>query len=253
MTDYIELLPEDLYWVVRGLGKNLQEALKCAYTAERYGGPTVRPILAGGCIRSRISGERPNDIDLIVASASMADDVARNIEPNTARHHRTQNAITLPKQPITVQVIHRWTYTDPLVCMEEFDFTIAKAAVWWDGICWRSAAHPRFYPDLAAKRLTYTAPDRAEDAGGSMLRVLKFYQRGFRIPLDDLGKVIARLMQGVGKRRWEGGEFDPNTESGLGGVLSGLLREVDPSIDPDHIMHLPCQADILAALEPKTL
>ena len=40
----------------------------------------------------------------------------------------------------------------------------------------------RFYPDLAARRLVYTSPLRNEDAGGSILRVLKFYQRGYRIP-----------------------------------------------------------------------
>ena len=34
-----------------------------------------------------------------------------------------------------------------------------------------------FYPDLAARRLVYTAPVRDEEAGGSLLRVRKFIER----------------------------------------------------------------------------
>ena len=69
-----------------------------------------------------------------------------------------------------------------------------------------------------------------------MLRVLKFYQRGYRIPLDSLGAVIARLCQAV---NWGKIETHGNTEAQLGKVLTGLLREVDPNIDPLHESHLP--------------
>ena len=104
---------------------------------------------------------------------------------------------------------------------------------------WCSACDPRFYADLAAKRLVYRSPERNEDAGGSMLRVLKFYQRGYRIPLDSLGAVIARLIQGV---------KDPIllNEPKLARTLSGLLREVDPDIDPNHIAHLPSETEEVA-------
>jgi hypothetical protein len=66
-----------------------------------------------------------------------------------------------------------------------------------------------------------------------MLRVLKFYQRGYRIPLDSLAMVIGRLMSGVNKSVRCGDEND------IAGAVTGLLIEVDPQIDPNHTSHLP--------------
>jgi hypothetical protein len=83
---------------------------------------------------------------------------------------------------------------------------------------------------------------RIEEAGGSCLRVLKFYQKGYRIPLNSMGAVIARLMSAVriedvrsfnDKNAWD--------EEKLAKVITGLLREVDPNIDPSHIAHLPSE------------
>jgi hypothetical protein len=97
--------------------------------------------------------------------------------------------------------------------------------------------------------LVYLQPIRNEDAGGSMLRVLKFYQRGYRIPIDSLGQVISRLMTGVDISRihTEQKKFDKDSEipglvfdeQQLSKVVTGLLREVDPLIDPAHVSHLP--------------
>jgi len=142
-----------------------------------------------------------------------------------------------------VQVIHRWTYDVAEDLVQSFDFTIAKAAVWFDPVVgWNSMCDETFYPDLAAKRLTYTSPQRNEDAGGSMLRVLKYYQRGYRIPLDSLGAVIARLMSGVEFDKIREGR-EETQEKQLAKVVTGLLREVDPNLDPSHIAHLPSEAE----------
>lgn len=96
-----------------------------------------------------------------------------------------------------------------------------------------------FYQDLAAKRLVYTSrtPLRDGEAGGSLLRVLKYYRRGYTIPITDLGLVVARLVKGIDLSRYE----DPmvslfGNEEKLAMVFRGLLREVDPLIDPDHII-----------------
>jgi hypothetical protein len=88
-------------------------------------------------------------------------------------------------------------------------------------------------------------PNELSLAGGSILRVLKFYQRGYRIPLDSLGAVIARLMKPV--------DFDKiigrtDQEDQLAKVLTGLLREVDPNVDPTHEAHLPAEDKIKAEL-----
>ena len=139
--------------------------------------------------------------------------------------------------------------------MQSFDFTIARAAIWWastgtlvDNVAktetpqgvWRSTCDERFYPDLAARRLVYCSPVRIEEAGGSLLRVLKFYQRGYNIPMDSLGAVLARITDSIDFRKIEaGGDLEPaREEERLAKVITGLLREVDPLIDPDHISHL---------------
>lgn len=71
-----------------------------------------------------------------------------------------------------------------------------------------------------------------------MLRVLKYYQRGYRITIDSLAAVITRLSAGVdystkGIVDVKTGDLDaPYFHK----IISGLLHEVDPNIDPDHII-----------------
>lgn len=219
----------DLLWATRRLPRTLVALLKL--------NPN-RAFVAGGYIRSRITGEQVQDIDVFTPSKEAANALAlAYAEGDPKRLYITPNAITIKGSRPTVQVIQRWTFEKPEECVDSFDFTIARAAFWWDGKAWDSYCHDSYYQDLAAKRLIYLSPKRLEDPGGSMLRVLKFYQRGYRIPLDSLAAVINRLMNGVNeeKIRNEG----ENTDAWRTRVITGLLHEVDPLVDPDHISHLP--------------
>ena len=223
-----ELSPHDLLWCVRRLPKSVYHLMK------KNPGTL---FIAGGYVRSCISNERVNDIDIFSANANAAKAAALVLaEGDEKRLHVTDNAISVKRTTPMVQFIHRWTFTTPQECIASFDFTIASASFWWDGVKWVSVVHPTFYADLAAKRLVYLSPVRNEDAGGSMLRVLKFYQRGYRIPLDSLGAVVSRLTMGVR-------DIGPMNEDRRALILTGLLREVDPQIDPDHIAHLPSMSD----------
>jgi hypothetical protein len=237
----------DLQWCLRRAPRPLLELLK------RHGS---KVMVAGGYIRSCISNEHINDIDVFTSSEEQSKALALElVEGDEKRMKRTPNCYFVLGFRTHIQFIHRWTFTDPAACILSFDFTIARAAFWWekkmvpaptdenaaaerDDGAWKTAADPRFYQDLAAKRLIYCSPVRIEEAGGSMLRVLKFYQRGFRIPLDSLGKVIARLVGGVNED-----SYATRDEAQMGKVLSGLLREVDPNIDPSHIAHLPSEPE----------
>ncbi len=219
--------------------------------------------MAGGFIRSCIANEPPNDIDMFVSSKieakGLSELLALEFRHDHRRGHRdqpryveTDNAFTITEGYKTpLQIIHRWTFKTPLECIESFDFTIARAAVWWGGPTelgagmhpegWQSACDDDFYSDLAAKRLVYKSPVREEEAGGSMLRVLKFYQRGYRIPLDSLGAVMARMYGAVNEAGIVGAmdERKVSREQAVAYIMTGLLREVDPSIDPSHLAHLP--------------
>lgn len=195
-------------------------------------------VVAGGFIRSVITGEEVQDIDLFTNAPENAPIFANELVANGKNWslYKTDNAITIRGSRPTLQIIHRWTFPTPESILPSFDFTIAKAAIWFqDG--WKSLCDDNYYADLAAKRLVYTNPIRDEAAGGSMLRVLKFYQRGYRIPLDSLSDVIARLVNGVDiEKVYQGRRLNLQETSK---VICGLLREVDPLTDPDHTAHLP--------------
>lgn len=236
MNSLTPLVWHDLQWCLRRTPKHLLEALKKA-------GNTV--FVAGGFIRSCVAHEPVNDIDCFAQSKDAAKAFALGlVDGKEDRLLETENAFTVRSgRGLTIQVIHRWTFQTPEECIASFDFTIACAAFWWVSTPtesvpehgkWQSAVDPRFYPDLAGKRLIYLSPIRNEDAGGSMLRVLKFYQRGYRIPIDSLGSVIARLVVGVDKCL-------RMPEEKIARVVTGLLREVDPNIDPSHVAHLPAE------------
>ena len=256
-----ELTWYDLMWCARRLPRDLKDMMKRE-------GPRV--FVAGGFIRSCIANETVNDIDVFTSTKEDAERLAyelasgepvpESMRPNPGyglpkggmvrKPYTTDNAYTVTARRVSVQFIHRWSFKQPEDAIASFDFTIAKAAIWWntgnpgytgDNIAgWRSTCEESFYADLAAKRLVYTSPVRNEDAGGSLLRVLKFYQRGYRIPMDSMGAVIARLVQGVDFGQFNTGLLrkDLGQERALAKVLTGLLREVDPLVDPDAEGHV---------------
>ena len=246
-----ELNPHDLLWAVRLLPKQVRNQMII------YG---PRLVLGGGFVRSTVSGEKPNDIDLFTQTSEDAKLFSDEIAKGSKRKpYETGNAISVKlSQRHFVQYIHRWTYPTPADLIESFDFTIACSALWFESGKWTSLIDDEFYADLAAKRLVYRSPLRNEDAGGSMLRVLKFYQRGFRIPLDSLGAVLARLVNGVDLKSvevLEGRDFSgcssigKTTEQRWAKIITGLLREVDPQIDPDHLSHLPSSTEKIEEVE----
>jgi hypothetical protein len=222
----------DLQWALRKTPTRILKFLK------EYG---PYAVVAGGFIRACVANEPPNDMDIFSNSSITAKLFAELLSDMSDDHtfHTTENAYTINRGPkFPIQIIHRWTYENVEDLVSSFDFTIAKAAFYWNKNTgnWSSICDDRFYSDLAAKRLCYTSPQRNEDAGGSILRVLKFYQRGFRIPLDSLGAVIARLDSGVIHK-----DNQRPRESEYARIVTGLLREVDPNLDPDHIAHLPSE------------
>lgn len=222
-------------------------------------------FVGGGFLRSVVAGEPVNDIDVFVSSKSDANALANELAAHPKANHdayapgsspgshpiyRSDNALTIRGLGPAVQIIHRWVFNIGEDVAESFDFTICCAVFWWAEPTmsnpmpgWRSYCDERFYPDLAAKRLHYRSPERNEDAGGSMLRVLKYYQKGYRIPLDSLGAVIARMLRGVtadGVRVFAD-KHGCSEEQAMAQILTGLLHEVDPAIDPNHIAHLPSE------------
>lgn len=229
MSKFVPMNGRDVAWARRRLPAAIRSAIeKCAF-----------PIyVAGGYVRSVIADEKVNDIDLFcgaggIEAAKLAISVATGRLPAAT----TKNAITWKARPWDVQLIIRWLYESPEACAASFDFTMAQAVLYCDGSGganphWKGIVSETFYADGMAKRLMYTCPDRDEDSAGSLLRVLKFYQRGYRIPVDSLADVVARAVKGL-----------PMTTGGderiMAREIQRRLRLVDPNADPAHDAHLP--------------
>lgn len=188
-----------------------------------------RLILAGGFIRSNIAGEEPTDLDLFGSSAdgmNAAADALIAIRggEEKARKIVTENAITVVTDGRTaVQFITRWTFDGAESLLAHFDFTVARAAIWCDAEDeWDSECDPRFYVDLAARRLTYTRPDEPE-AGASLLRMVKMLRRGYSIHAPSLAWLVAAVAK----------QGKPDMINDLEALTVGVfltLREVDPSV-----------------------
>lgn len=229
----IKLDTYDLNFCVNRLPKKLFDLMKSKEWSSKI-------FVGGGFIRGIIAGEKLNDVDVFAQSAGDTGLLSGLLAERPTDIIKTANAYTI-KTKLPIQIIHRWLFEKPENVSDSFDFTVCCAVIFFDGTKWDSHCCDRFYIDLSSKRLVYRSPARNEDAGGSMLRVLKYYQRGYRIPLDSLGSVISRLVKNVDEESIvEGMRVNQVTrEQQMAKVITGLLREVDPNIDPNHFSHLP--------------
>lgn len=230
MTDKnLNLDDNDHNHVVRRIPKDIRKLLT------KFHG---KLFLGGGFIRAVVAGEEPADIDLFGESQDLLVSVAEELQrarggKNSCRLHHTKNAVTVISfGRMTVQFITRWEFSDATSLMASFDFTVCQAAIYREGGTkeskWVSTIGPRFYLDLAARRLHYTNPVRDEEAGGSLLRVLKYQRRGYVIQIESLAGVVARLISAIDQSK-----CDIANEKSSVFVLHGLLQEVDPSIVVD--------------------
>lgn len=202
-------------------------------------------FLAGGFIRECISGGKVQDIDMFGISKEDLGIIAHHLylsrmqAGETPKRHETKCAYSVFSPPrVPVQFIHAWCYDDPNKLIDELDFTVCQAAVWYsrESKGWRSIISDGFYPDLAARRLVYTFPKRVEAAGGSLMRVRKFLARGWNIQAHSLAGVVARLVGGIDETRLGGLMSEGRTiEQARHAALKGLLHEVDPLLVIDAV------------------
>lgn len=152
-------------------------------------------VVAGGFLRSVVTRDFIKDIDLFSTSAEKAKENWEKLAGKSADIIMTDNAYTIKNVGNkTVQFIHKWCYPTPQELINSFDYTIARAAIWWDQKTrlWCSVTDPEFYEDCAGRRLNYKNPNRIEEPAGSLLRMLKFVRKGYSIDNRSLAGVIAK-------------------------------------------------------------
>lgn len=224
---------DDLRNVVLHLPKDIREQMK-----RRQG----KLFLGGGFIRAVIAGEKISDIDMFGHNKDVLIQIGYKLATDRGhtKTHITKNAMTvLTENRLPVQFITRWLFDAPEELAKSFDFTVCQSVVYYMNGEWHSITHESFYSDLAAKRLRYTYPQREEEAGGSMLRVMKYVKRGYSISPESLGGVMAR----VTKSLTDHSDFPYGKEMEIAKLTQAKLREVDPlliidglHIEDDHEM-----------------
>lgn len=187
-------------------------------------------MVAGGFIRTVITNERPSDIDVFATDDKGAKTAAGNYRQRCGPADRqpkqvdTDNAITVLTRP-PVQFIHRWTFDGPDKLIQSFDFSIARAVIWWSGARWESMIDDRFYVDLAARRLVFMAPS-SNTSGGTLLRLQKFIARGYRASAANIAAIAAQLARDAMREKTIVGA---GIEDEVARQMIRLVREVDPS------------------------
>lgn len=223
---------QDLARVLTHIPKDLAEEMRTWQGRADGRGPL---FIGGGFIRAIVASEKPSDIDLFGSDVmGLRDSATRMSTARAGRMHTTGNAYTvLSLTRLPLQYIHRWTFAEAEGLVASFDFTICQAVVWWGRVDsrrgqWMSLTCDRFYEDLAARRLVYARPVREEDAGGSLLRVRKYLQRGYGILIEDYAAVIMRVYKRVDDLR-QTTDSDDDIEK----RIVGELRLVDPLVPID--------------------
>lgn len=155
----------------------------------------VKAVLAGGYIRALVSRETVNDIDIFVNSQQEATTLLAgyySITDQSNAHYE----LDIPGTGV-LQVIWRYSFKEPSDILEQFDYTVSKAAIWFDEGNAKQAAdflslcHGRFYHDLARKALVYES-DREEERLQSIPRLLKYISYGYSIDPSSLGTVMTK-------------------------------------------------------------
>jgi len=155
--------------------------------------------VAGGFCRDVLTGAEPKDIDIF---SKTPQDMKLAIadfdwtEDYTAK--RTANSESFVRdngEGPDVQFITRVYLRDHYNALLTFDFSICQVGVWFDQENgWIGQASEAFLEDLPQFRMRYTAPERDEDPGASLLRMVKFVARGWKISEADIAAVVGRFV-----------------------------------------------------------
>lgn len=140
-TKYAELEPEDVATILLKLPPPFLAA---------FGRFPTKLLLAGATIRNGITKEPTKDIDFFVDSADTLK-ALMSAFGDGAKWFRGRKTFYTMSMRAPIQIAHCAYYTTPEAFLADADFSIAQSCLWHDGTGWKSAVHPKFYQDVAAK------------------------------------------------------------------------------------------------------
>jgi hypothetical protein len=182
IEQYVSLDPDLILECVAPLPAHLNERM-------REHGKEI--ILAGGFIRDTLIGVTPKDVDIFCAKARADKFIGHYEAPNTG------NQIAKPGKSsysayigqTKYQFIYRFKFDSPEALLNQFDYSICRAAIWydrqgkeWTGISWHSWA-----TDAASKHLVFLDHEPEQEA---ILRLLELTKRGYTIGELSLARAL---------------------------------------------------------------
>lgn len=180
---YVPLYEEDVRACIKVLPQLVVDLMVCRDV-----------VLAGGFIRSIVSGESVNDIDLFFRWPLELETQLEKLKGGYAIEQAGNESIwTVLVDGVKVQLIHRNFFDSMEDSLRTFDFTNSSAAITLIkqngevrgvGVC-----HERFYPDVAARRLVFRSPSEGNGCS-SLGRICKFLKRGYEIAPEEMAKVV---------------------------------------------------------------
>jgi hypothetical protein len=172
--------------------------------------------VAGGFCRDSFLGDTPKDVDIFGTSEELVRDASNWFgwlnndyegAVDTANSRTFKPKYDHEVQP--VQFVTRTFYSTHEELIESFDWSVCQCAVYFshlsekfEGICTKA-----FGEDIQAGTLHYTAPERDEDPGASVLRMVKLTHRGFKPTEDSIARAIGRFAAELVKQPMEVSEL----------------------------------------------
>lgn len=167
--------------------------------------------VAGGFCRDAFIGEEPKDVDIFAVDANLLAEALLWFKTEAKEYQlekQKTNSVNFVanmddeqtgfREVPPVQFINRVFYPMHGELIKSFDWSVCQIAVYyiiddgWKGICTKA-----FGEDIQSGTLHYTAPERDEDPGGSVLRMMRFTQRGWKPTEESIARCLGRFQSRV--------------------------------------------------------
>lgn len=167
--------------------------------------------IAGGFCRDAFIGEEPKDIDIFAVSDELMREATLWFNVHTDSYQLEKDSLNSinfrPKHDFDpvyetlppIQFVTRAHYHMHGELIQSFDWSICQIAVYWNTIneAWEGICTEKFGEDIQSGTLHYTAPERDEDPGASVLRMMRFTQRGWRPTEESIARCLGRFTSEV--------------------------------------------------------
>lgn len=156
-------------------------------------------FIAGGALTSAFTNNHINDVDMYFKSEELFKQAIEHAYDDTLWCvAATDRAVTFVKDDNVIQLMHFDFFETPSAVFDAFDYTVCMAA--YDVDAKEFVFHEDFMKHAAQRKLSFHSGTRYPY--NSLLRVLKYQQRGYTINKADLLR-IGLSCQRVPVASWE--------------------------------------------------